>query len=109
MTDLKILTCPECGVQFTKTARHQVFCTPAHKQAFYNLQTKRGTVIGPLLAVARAAGRYKGADRELGSYARTEADAIISRWVVDDRKAGRRPDLIVAAKREACWRGCDAV
>ena len=102
------LICPGCSTHFARTERRQVFCTKRCGKAFYNLQTKRGTVIGPLLTVAREAGRYKGGpSRALGAYARREADALISRWVIEDRAAGRSAALLVAAKFERAWRAVD--
>ena len=101
------LICPECGVTFDKVEKRQVFCSKAHGKRFYNLQTKRGTVIGPLLTVARMAGRYSGVDKELGAYARKEADNLISRWIQEDRAAGRDAALIVKAKMEAGWCAAD--
>ena len=101
------MICPECGVEFTRTERRQVFCTREHGKRFYNLQTKRGTVIGPLLVVAREAGRYRGTDKELGTYARREADALISRWVIEDRADGRSAAMIVREKMVNAWRAVD--
>lgn len=107
MEDGHTITCPECGARFVRKGGRQMFCSPAHKVAFYNLQTTRGTVIGPLLATARLGGRYKGADRELAAYARREADALINRWIIEDREAGRDAALIVADKMARCWRAAD--
>jgi hypothetical protein len=102
--------CPGCGAQSARTARHQVFCTAECGKAYYNLMTKRGTVIGPLLIVAREAGRYKGGpSRELGRYARREADALISQWVIEDRAAGRNSALLVGEKMARAWRAVDVM
>ena len=102
------MKCPECSAEFEQTERRQVFCSRAHGKRFYNLQTKRGTIIGPLLVTARTAGRYAGVSRELGAYARREADALISQWIIEDRKAGRDATLIAEQKRTNRWRATDA-
>ena len=103
------MTCPECGCHFERNARRQVFCCPQHGRDFYNLQTTRGTIIGPLLVTAAQERRYSGGNRALAAYARREADALISRWVVEDREAGRNAALIVASKEGRKWRVADAL
>lgn len=103
------ITCPECGITVEKTEKRQVFCSREHGKRFYNLQTKRGTIIGPLLATARTAGRYAGVSKELGAYARREADRLINQWIIEDRQAGRNAALIVQSKMDADWRAVDAI
>ena len=102
--------CAGCSTRFKPQRTSQMFCTKACGKTFYNLQTMRGTVIAPLLSVAREAGRYKGGpSKALGAYARREADALISQWVIEDRAAGRQPALIVASKCARAWRAVDAM
>jgi len=101
------LICPECGVTFDKVEKRQVFCSKAHGKRFYNLQTKRGTVIGPLLVTARMGGRYAGVDKELAAWARKQHDQLISQWIKEDRAAGRDATLLMKNKMQAGWAACD--
>lgn len=107
MTTQAMLVCPQCSTKFPRTSNNQTFCTPAHKVAFYNLQTSRGTIIGPLLVTAAQEWRYAGGDRELAKYARREADTLISQWVVEDRACGRNAALVVARKQRMGWKWVD--
>ena len=105
------MNCPECATEIAAPKPRQIFCTPAHKAAFYNIQSKRGRVIMPLLAAWRpggsGGGRYVGADKDMGSYAFREACALVDQWDIEDRKAGRDPTLVVAGKYAIDWRAGD--
>lgn len=103
MTDL---TCCECGQPFARKGRaRQAFCSPAHQVAFHRLMATRGQIIMPLL-LARSMGRHTKGD-QLGAYCRREADALIARWNIADREAGRRPDLAARTKLELGWKAVD--
>lgn len=100
------LTCPECSKVFTKTAKRQTFCTPDHKKRFYIVMSTRGQLIMPLL-LARSMGRHTKGD-QLGAFCRKNADALIARWNVADREAGRRPDVLARGKLDMLWSSVDA-
>jgi len=97
-------TCPECGASFARKHHRQVFCTPAHKTRFYNVQCKRGVVMGPLLAVW-ARGRRKPTEQT--RYAFAQMCALESEWAREDKAAGRNPALVVAIKQELGWIAAD--
>lgn len=100
-----MLYCAEgCGAVLE--GRKTLFCSRACTDAYHNVQTVRGRVLMPLV-MAAATRRYGGSDRELCAYARREADALVSRWLVEDRAVGRRSEVLVAAKIERGWRACD--
>jgi|SRR5215472_5691939 len=103
--------CAECGEPFRPGRAWQRFCTQAHKQRFHKLMAKRGQMLAPLLiAKATVGGRYPALkDAALAAWARKEADALLSRWVIEDRAARRSSASVVAAKQEAGWRAADAV
>ena len=103
--------CPECGVAFElkRPTSPQLFCTPAHKVRFYNLQIKRGLQLTPLMQTWRTAQpRYKsGASRELAAHAYGEACRLLDQYGKDDRAAGRDPSLVIAEKHLQGWRAGD--
>jgi hypothetical protein len=68
----------------------------------------RGAVLAPLLIASAEARRYRNAaNPEMAAYARRQADALISTWVIEDRAAGRRSAYVVAGKMEAGWSAVD--
>lgn len=100
------ITCPECGQTFTPTKPgRQAFCCVEHKTRFHHLMAQRGRVVLPLL-LARSMGRHTKGD-QLGAYCRREADALIARWNIEDRTAGRRPDLSARGKMDFGWKAVD--
>lgn len=100
------LLCPECGQAFTPTKPgRQAFCCVEHKTRFHNVMKARGQVVLPLL-LARSMGRHSKGD-QLGGYCRRNADALIARWNQDDKKAGRRPDLVARTKMDMAWSSVD--
>lgn len=99
--------CPECGASFASRWPQQMFCSPAHKAAFHNLQIKRGFVLTPLMEVWRAESKRAGGDRELAAYAFREGCALLDLYAQEDRDAGRDASLVIAAKRNARWRARD--
>jgi hypothetical protein len=104
------LTCAECGAHFTSRWPQQRFCCEPHKQAFHRLMAKRGQMIMPFLIASAEARRYRdAADPELAAYAKQQADALISGWVVEDRRAGRSCALLAQMKHGARWSAADAL
>lgn len=97
--------CANCSTQFTPKSTLNLFCTATCKTEFYNIHTVRGRVLLPLLLTA-ATRRYDG-DKALTAYARKQADALISRWLVEDRACGRRSELMVAGKMGRLWVAAD--
>ena len=103
------MRCAECGCQFEAKRVWARFCSRAHQQRFHQLMARRGQVLAPLaIAAAETRGRYKDArDPELARYAREMSDALISRWVVEDRAAGRSCASVACAKMDAGWLAAD--
>lgn len=66
-------------------------------------------MLTPFLIAAAEGRRYKGGDRDLAAYARTQADALVSGWVVEDRAHGRSCASVVSGKRADGWRAVDAL
>ena len=102
--------CQECGKAFAPNRPQQVFCTPAHKTAFWNRQAKRGKVLMPLLLTMTNERRAPSGseDAELCSYARNTVYELAAIWNAEDKDAGRPPMKELAAlKKEAGWRACD--
>lgn len=109
MTDIKYvqITCPECGIQFPRTAPRKVFCTPAHQRLFHNRSMVRGKVLLPLALVSRTDPRVKGKTDDVAKYARREMTAYLASCIREDRKAGRDPRALVAQKLALGWRAVD--
>lgn len=105
------MKCAECGSPFEPKRPWGRFCQPAHQRRFHELMKHRGQVIMPLLiAAAETRGRYKDArNPDLARYSREMADALISRWLVEDRAAGRSCAIVSAAKMDSGWRAADAL
>lgn len=97
--------CAECGLIFEKRHGNQRFCSTSHKRAFHILMASRGQVILPLL-LAKSMGRH-GGHGGLPAYCRKEADALLARWNVEDREAGRNPSIIARHKQDMLWRAVD--
>lgn len=97
--------CAECGQAFKATHGRQTFCTPQEKERYYNRQSKRGKVIMDLLQVWRGAKSRRG-DQD-GKWAFGELCRLLDAWNLEDRKAGRRPDVNVRRKRTSLWSASD--
>ena len=83
--------CPECMAGFVATQAGQLFCTPAHRDAWNNRGTVRGRVLTPLAMVARITRDGTRGDRVTGKRASSENAALIQRWRDEDAAAGRMP------------------
>ena len=83
--------CPECGEVFQPIAgqARQLFCTPAHKQAFQQRARIRGRALLPLQMAARITRGGSRGNASVGIRARQDAEQLIDRWVAEDREAGR--------------------
>lgn len=96
--------CPECGETFTATHGKQVFCCPAHKEAFHHTMKMRGKIAIPFVLVWRAGKRGRTSDT---AYALSELSRLADGWNAEDAACGRRPDLIVKGKNREQWRAGD--
>lgn len=102
--------CAEDGKQFTPRKLWALFCCTGCQKRFHRLMEKRGDVLTPLLIAASEARRYGDArDPDLAAYARREADALISAWVVEDRRDGRDCASVARLKRDRGWRAIDVL
>lgn len=81
--------CPECLQPFERHHPGQLFCTPAHRTAWNNRATVRGRVLTPLSMVARITRDGSRGDQATGKRAARERNALIQRWMEEDRDAGR--------------------
>lgn len=103
-------TCAECGIEFTPGRPWALFCSSAHQRAFWKLQAKRGAVLAPFLVAGAEARRYKNAaDRTMAAYARQQADAYVSAWVIEDRTAGRSCASVVRQQQASGKRAVDVL
>lgn len=85
-------TCPECGLSVPRRAANQLFCSPAHRDAWNTRATVRGKALTALAMVAhitRNGTRGDDAARETGRRAKSDAHQLIQRWRDEDRAAGR--------------------
>ena len=96
--------CPECSQPFTAAHGRQVFCCAEHKERFHTVMKVRGNVAMPFMLAWRAGRRGNRADT---AYALGVMAALSDRWNAEDKACGRRPDLIVAAKRGEGWLAVD--
>lgn len=92
-------TCPECSTAFVAPQPGQLFCCLVHKRAYNNRWLKRGAVLAPLQAAARATRGGTRGDKATGARARCDADRLIQRWRDEDREAGRVPVVEYMATR----------
>lgn len=96
-------TCPECAAAFTG-AQDARFCTPAHKDAFWNREAKRGKVLTPLFRAWRGG---RGAS-DVARYAFSEICSLADIWNAEDRAAGRMSAAeFVRPKMTDGWRATD--
>ena len=102
-----MIKCAECGIEFEANRAWQSFCCSAHRKAHHNRWMIRGETLGPLMYAARLGGRYAGASKVTAHYAHKEACALVDRWIVEDRAAGRSPEVTVEARRLDGWRAAD--
>lgn len=81
--------CPECLSTFVRHHPGQLFCTPAHRDRWNNRAAVRGRVLTPLAIVARVTRGGSRGDKETGKRARQQQEALIQRWIEEDRAAAR--------------------
>jgi hypothetical protein len=81
--------CPECLQPFPHAHPGQLFCSPAHRDAWNNRATVHGRVLTPLAMVERVTRGGSRGDTATGIRARQQKDQLIQRWVEEDRAAGR--------------------
>lgn len=72
--------------------------------AFHRRNAQRGRIVLPLLQVSRLCKNKRTAER---AYAFGQLSALADKWNAEDRAAGRRPDLVVAAKFRGKWSAAD--
>jgi uncharacterized Zn finger protein (UPF0148 family) len=82
------MTCPECGVKFTRFHHSALFCSPAHQRAFHGRNMARGKVAMPYVQAWRSARNRKD-DAVVGRYAWAELCRMSDAWAAEDREAGR--------------------
>lgn len=83
------IRCPECLREFSPVHPSQIFCSTPHKKAFNNRQISRGVSLTPLVIAARITRGGTQGDTITGKKARGDAEALIQRWVREDRAEGR--------------------
>lgn len=84
--------CPECGASAPRRAANQLFCTPAHRDAWNTRIAVRGKVAQPLAMVARITRdgtRGSQVERDTGRRAASELRYLLQKWRDEDRAAGR--------------------
>jgi hypothetical protein len=82
-------TCPECGTAFGAAQRGQLFCSTSHKRAYNNRWLKRGAVLAPIAAAARATRDGTRGDRNTGRQASIDANRLLQMYQEEDARAGR--------------------
>lgn len=84
--------CPECGTDFVARNPGALFCCPAHRKAWNNRWTVRGSQLAQYQAVARLTRdgtRGKPDDRTIGKRCAAAARRLLQRWRDEDRAEGR--------------------
>lgn len=99
--------CPECSQPFTPTREWQRFCTPVHRQHFERVMLARGKLREPFTSTAFRTRPRSAKERELRAYARQKVGELEAKFREEDRAAGRRPELVVAARKDTCWSVAD--
>jgi hypothetical protein len=94
-------TCPECLQSFPRKHPGQLFCSATHRDAWNNRATVRGRVLTPLAIVERVTRGGSRGDAQTGKRARQQKDALIQRWIEEDRAAGRMAWTEYMARRYA--------
>lgn len=97
-------TCPECGAKFQATHGRQVFCSTEHKKAFEQVSRLRGQMAMPFILAWRQGKRGATDDSR---YALNELSAMADRWAAEDKRVGRRSDVVVTNKRIGGWSAAD--
>lgn len=100
MPKLITRTCAECGQPFKCAPGPKKFCTNEHRRAFDNRSRARGYLAVPLLQVWRKGKRGRTDDT---AYAFQQLARLADLWNEEDKAAGRRPDLVVNRRNQACW------
>lgn len=86
--------CPECAARFKPRQANALFCCPAHKRAWNNRWTVRGSQLAQYAAVARETRdgtRGTPAARAIGKRAAAIYRRLTQRFRNEDREAGRMP------------------
>jgi hypothetical protein len=83
--------CPECLQSFVPAQTSQLFCTPAHRNAWNNRAAVRARVLLPFAITARITREGTRGDRDTGREAANHRNTLIRRWVDEDKEAGRMP------------------
>lgn len=91
--------CPECGHAFDRRQPGQLFCSKEHKRTYNNRWLKRGAVLAPLYAAARATRGGTRGDKATGAKARRDADFLVQRWREEDAAANRASAVDYVAAR----------
>jgi endogenous inhibitor of DNA gyrase (YacG/DUF329 family) len=91
--------CPECGADFTGRQPAQLFCSVEHKRTYNNRWMKRGAVLAPLYAAARATRNGTRGDAATGKRASSDANHLIQRWKDEDAAQGRMSAVDYVAAR----------
>lgn len=93
--------CPECGAKFALTHHRQVFCTPAHKSAYFAREKVRGQKIaGVALAWRLGRNTSKPALRRVSSDAMADLCRLLDMFAAEDHAAGRPNGLEVLYRRQ---------
>jgi hypothetical protein len=93
-------TCAECGQSFKCAPGPKKFCSNEHRKAFDNRNRARGYLIVPLVQMWR---KGKNGRTEDTAYALQQMARLADLWNEEDKAAGRRPDLVVSRRNQACW------
>jgi hypothetical protein len=91
--------CPECLAPFVARSWQQLFCCPAHKRLYNNRWLKRGAVLAPIAAAARATRNGTRGNKLVGTRASTDSNRLLERWKEEDERAGRMPVVDYMALR----------
>jgi hypothetical protein len=80
--------CPECLTHLRK-GRRGLFCSAACKRAHNHRWARRGAVLAPIFAAARATRDGTRGDVAIGKAASRDANLLEQLWRDEDRAAGR--------------------
>ncbi|MES2494601.1 MAG: hypothetical protein V4618_00675 [Pseudomonadota bacterium] len=83
--------CAECLAPYASAQPGQLFCCPAHREAFQDRLRVRGRQLAPLELAARATRGGSRGDKAIGIRARQAAERLKDRWNAEDKAEGRMP------------------
>lgn len=93
--------CAYCGQPIEGGRADKLFCKPACKIASHNLDIKRGQELLAYAQVWRGGKNARSPEaKELARYAFAEMCHLIDRYNGEDRRAGRRQELVIARRFE---------